>query len=916
MSVHRNQHDGACSLLLPTPPPTEPLPMSGCRKVQCCRGSWKQAFCSLPGKTTAGVTYLRALAAVLACFSTVSAMLYICILGLDDVYSVQNSQNVYYSNESLAVASDALGGTANTAESPTLLFPQLRATVGLHTVCVGFNCFLRSRLTGVSALVASAAQGTTGRRLPRELAAAYEEATYQYIFGFDIGAHCGTPWSKTQSLSTFGVAALTLSLVLSLALFAVSMGLCFVVGKTDFLASNTTADGDFHLTNLNALDVPAPYGMRQIDRHLRMKTPLLLSAGILSLFAFFTSVCTMGVAVALNRSKSKCGQSVCGAFKQGMERFYELADSLHVNVSIPRTYSCEPGSSYILVFVTFCSSAVCLTMGSAIFFCYRHSRHHEQMLEMRDQLRRITEVQGLAGGRSVARAESRRGTALANTSSLIVSVSSPSQAYSDMHHSDFFADGGLARRRHFGSPAEDAQRRPRSVGAGIERYRLLKQFMAAEEHSRGCIKATESVHFQVFLALCETVWLAERLCRLHMLTLNCFVGPALEICVLETQCRQQLIREYHAGVTEVLASLREDAGVVPSQPRQPRVKGAVLQEQERAVWDERVRRWQQVRAEMSRSFQRTASHAAAEARLRRRPSSPAHSRTASCAGPNMNEWLEKLEELDATSVDKLFLAGSLAEPPPRRNGQHKEAGTSTSFSSPTRSRAGLPFSGGDTFAACDAARSNVCTDGVSATGSAEAYDPPYEQQGRLHEGPSERPHKVPQQSDVRDARLECSGSACAKVAQKGKENRYLELLTRTSARSTYSLRGSVSLPPSSTHVASESQSLRPAVSTSKSNSQVDPINAAGDGVRLQAVSHCTDNASAAAEWHKVFQGASEKEPEKGTILDCKRLRSWTGPTFSSASTKQADTTVSCATPAAAAPLTGPWRKRRDVQNLL
>ncbi|TPP42340.1 putative integral membrane protein [Leishmania donovani] len=788
--------------------------MSGCRKVQCCRGSWKQAFCSLPGKTTAGVTYLRALAAVLACFSTVSAMLYICILGLDDVYSVQNSQNVYYSNESLAVASDALGGTANTAESPTLLFPQLRATVGLHTVCVGFNCFLRSRLTGVSALVASAAQGTTGRRLPRELAAAYEEATYQYIFGFDIGAHCGTPWSKTQSLSTFGVAALTLSLVLSLALFAVSMGLCFVVGKTDFLASNTTADGDFHLTNLNALDVPAPYGMRQIDRHLRMKTPLLLSAGILSLFAFFTSVCTMGVAVALNRSKSKCGQSVCGAFKQGMERFYELADSLHVNVSIPRTYSCEPGSSYILVFVTFCSSAVCLTMGSAIFFCYRHSRHHEQMLEMRDQLRRITEVQGLAGGRSVARAESRRGTALANTSSLIVSVSSPSQAYSDMHHSDFFADGGLARRRHFGSPAEDAQRRPRSVGAGIERYRLLKQFMAAEEHSRGCIKATESVHFQVFLALCETVWLAERLCRLHMLTLNCFVGPALEICVLETQCRQQLIREYHAGVTEVLASLREDAGVVPSQPRQPRVKGAVLQEQERAVWDERVRRWQQVRAEMSRSFQRTASHAAAEARLRRRPSSPAHSRTASCAGPNMNEWLEKLEELDATS--------------------------------PYPFQGGLAFSGGDTFAACDAARSNVCTDGVSATGSAEAYDPPYEQQGRLHEGPSERPHKVPQQSDVRDARLECSGSACAK-------------------------------------------SLRPAVSTSKSNSQVDPINAAGDGVRLQAVSHCTDNASAAAEWHKVFQGASEKEPEKGTILDCK---------------------------AAAAPLTGPWRKRRDVQNLL
>ncbi|CAG9583614.1 hypothetical protein LMJF_36_0960 [Leishmania major strain Friedlin] len=851
MFVHCNQHHDTCSLLLlPTPPPTEPLPMIGCRKLQC-RGSWKQAFCSLPVKATAGMTYLCALAAVLACFSTVSAMLYICILGLDDVYSVQNSQNVYYSNESLAVASGALGDTANTAESPTLLFPQLRASVGLHTVCLGYNCFLRSRLSGVSALVANAAQGTTRRRLPRELAAAYEEATYQYIFGFDIGAHCGTPRTKIQSLSTFGVAASALSLVLLFGLLAVSMGLCFVAGTTDFLASDTTADGDFHLTNVDALDVPASYGMRQIHRHLRMKTPLLLSAGILSFFVLCTSACTMGVTVALNRSKSKCGQSVCGAFKQGMEHFYELADSLHVNVSTPRTYSCQPGTSYILVFVTFCSSAVCLTMSSAIFFCYRHSRHHEQMLEMRDQLRRITEVQGLAGGRSVARAESRRGTALASKSSLIVSVSSRSQAYSDMHHSDFCADGELARRRYFGNPVEGAQRRSRSVGAGIEQYRLLKQFMAEEEHCRRYIKVMESGHFQVFLVLRETVWLTEKLCRLHKFTLNCFVGPALEICVRETQCRQQLIREHDAGVTEVLASLREDARVASSQPRQPRVGGAVLQEQERAVWDERVRRWQQVRADMSRSFQRTASHAAAEAPLRRRPSSPAHLRTASCAGPNMVEWFQKLEQLDATSVDELFLAGSLAELPPRRNGRHQEACTSTSFSSPTRTRAGLLFSGGDSFAACDVARPNVCTDGASATGTAEPHDPPYEQQGRLNEGLSERPDKLSRQSDVSDARLECSGSACAKVAEKGKQNKSFELLTSPSATFTYSLRGSVSLAPSPTHAASESQSLRPAVSMSNSSSKVDLINVAGGGIRLQTVSHRTDNASAAAEWHKV-----------------------------------------------------------------
>ncbi|CBZ25939.1 hypothetical protein, unknown function [Leishmania mexicana MHOM/GT/2001/U1103] len=915
MFAHRNQHDGPCSSLFPTPPSTEPLPMSGCGKVQCI-ASWKEAFGSLPVKATAGMTYLRAFAGVFVCFSTVSAMLHVCILGLDVVYSVHNNQNVYHSNKSLAVASDALGGTANTTDSPTLLFPQLSATVGLHTVCLGYNCFLRSRLNGVSALVANAAQGTAGLSLPRELAAAYEEATYEYIFGFDIGAHCGTPRTKTQSLSNFGIAASALSLVLLLALLAVSMALCSLVGKTDFLMSTATPYGDFHVNNLDGLYVPAWYGMLQINRHLRMKTPLLLSAGILGLLAFCTSVCTMGVTVALSQSKSKCGQSVCAAFKQRMEHFYELADSLHVNVSTPRAYACQPGSSYILVFITFCISAVCLTIGTAILFCYHHSRHHEKMLEMRDQLRRMADVDGLASGRNVVSAGSRRGTASANTSPLLVSMSSPSQAFSDKHSSDFFADGGLAQRRQFGNPAEDAQRRARSVGAGIELYRLLTQFRAAEEHSRRYIIMTESVHFRVFPALREAVWLAENLCRLHKFTLDCFAGPALEICVLETQCRQQLIREYDAGVTEVLASLRDDAGVGPSQLRQPRGEGAVLQERERALWDEHVRLWQQVRAEMSRSFQRTASHAAAEARLRRRPSSLAHSRTASSAGPNIDEWSQKLEELNVTSVTKLFLADSFAELPLRRNGRHQEADTSSSFSNPTCSRAAFPCSGGDSSAACDAARLNVCADGVSATGAAEAYAPSSEQQRQLQEGPSEQPNEVPQLSDVSDARLECSGSARAKAAQKGTENKSLEVLTSPSAASTYSFRSSVSLAPSPTRAASESQALRPAVGISKSNNMVDPMNVAGGGMRLQTVSRRTDNASGAAEWQSVYHGASEKKRENGTILGRKRLHSWTGPTFSSASTQQADTTFSCATPTAAFSLTSPWRKRRDEQNLL
>ncbi|KAI5691172.1 hypothetical protein MNV84_07874 [Leishmania braziliensis] len=679
------------------------------------------------GKATAGTTWLRVFVAALITLSTGSAVLYVTILGLDDVYSVRNSQNIYYANNSLTASNDTSSATRDPVEGQTLLFPELHASIGFHTVCVSHNCFARSHVSGISALVANAAQGSTGPPLPERLAIAYEEATSQYIFGFDIGTPCGTSRAKIQSLSNLGVAASALSLVLVLALFAISMILCWLVG-------DATVNHELHCVTANTVDLPTPYVLHKMSRHLRLKKTLLYSA-ILSLLVFTMALCTMGVAVGLNGSTSKCGQSVCAAFERAMENFYALADSLSMNVSTPRVYSCRYGSTYLLITVAFSLSAVSLIMNAAMLFVYHRSRYHEKVSAICEQLHQVTGVQSRTDDKNDACSQARRESALEKVSSMKNSMAAVSRDGSDVLRSDApFAVGGLARRSSFLSTPADVQRAAHSVGGRIELYRRLKQFKAVEEQRRWCIEMERGIEFQACLALGEKLGSNEGLCRLHKFMLDWFVSPILDMCVSETRCRQQLMCEYYTGATALLASLTDGTTVDSLGPAQHRGEGAVLREKVRAVASQRMRQWQEVQGKMCPTFQRTTSCTAAEPRLRRSLSSPSNSERIIHAELNVDGWIRKFEELLTAYVDAAFLVEPLARHTLKANVRDQEANMSSCFSYSSQYKAPLLYSSRDSFVAVGGVRSHVRADSLSATGAAEAFESPFRQQKVLAEG--------------------------------------------------------------------------------------------------------------------------------------------------------------------------------------
>ncbi|KAG5463925.1 hypothetical protein LSCM1_00098 [Leishmania martiniquensis] len=630
-----------------------------------CLGSGKGVFSRLADKTANGTAWLRVSVALLIVSSTVSAMLYVGVLGLDDAFLVQNNQNVYYTNSALTAASGLHSEMPRITERRTLLFPQLRASIGFHTVCVGRSCFPRSHLSGVSSLVANAAQGVSELHLPERLAAAYEEATYEYIFGFDIGTHCGTSRAKTQSLSNLVVAASALALVLLLALFSASMFLSLLVVDTTLLVHNTRVDRELHLVAISVQAPPALYLMNKVSRHLQWKRPLLLSAFLLSLLLFVTSVVETGAVVALNRSLSKCGQPVCVAFEEKMDNVYKVAESFGVKLSTPRHYSCRNGDSHNLVIAALCLSALCLIMSGVMLLCYHRSSLHAKMTALRSQLRGMVATKKIAGAESSVTVPLQGVSALIRTSSTTF-IAGPASGQSSG------ASESTSKRLCL-SPTVDGLRRACSVGSCIELYRQLKHTMALEEESRWHINTAERIEFQACVALRETMWFGEAICRLHKRMLDCFAGPALALCMLETRRRHRLLHDYEAGVTAVLVSLGDGAGGTLLEPAPRRGEGAGVREENGTLWEQRLRRLREVQAQMRDSFHRTASYVDAGPIPRRSAFSSVQPKPAACVKLDIDGWVGRLKDLYATHVDEPFSVNLFAEVPLGMRSQRREA---------------------------------------------------------------------------------------------------------------------------------------------------------------------------------------------------------------------------------------------------
>ncbi|KAG5488494.1 hypothetical protein JIQ42_00101 [Leishmania sp. Namibia] len=537
----------------------------------------------------------------------------------------------------------------------TLLFPQLHASIGFHTVCLSHSCFPRARVSGVSSLVANAAHGVTGLRLPERLALAYKEATHQYIFDFDIGTYCGTSRTKTQSLSNLGLATSAFALVLVLALFAAGMLFFLLVIDISSLVRETRTNGEFHLVAANVQALPGPSLMYKVQRHLQWKRPLLLNAFLISVLVFSMSVFATGATLALNLSTSKCGQSVCAAFEQRMGDFYKLAESFGVRLSTPRAYSCRYGTSHILVMAAFCLSAVCLMVSGAMLLCYHRSPLREKMSAMRHQLPQMMGSKSVGATGSHANVQVREVSAVRETSSLTSIMAGASRGSSGIVRSDSAcAVSAPAEERFCSCSTGDAERHSRSAGGRIQLYRRLKQYVAMEQKNRRFVIVEERTEFQACLALRETVWLGEELCKLHKLMLDYLVAPVFDICVLKTRTRQRRICDDDAGVTALLASLGDSERHTPSEPAQQRGKGADLHEGSMALLEQRLRRWQEMQARMLHGFQGTASYAPVESRPRRHVFSPVQPEPVSCVELDIDKWVGRLEELRATYVIEPF----------------------------------------------------------------------------------------------------------------------------------------------------------------------------------------------------------------------------------------------------------------------
>ncbi|KAG5489971.1 hypothetical protein JKF63_00090 [Porcisia hertigi] len=643
----------------------------------------------LAGKVTVGTMWLRFFGAVLILSSSVAAMLYMVVLGIDEVYALQNSENVYTTRDALDTNSDALSATPSTAASPTLLFPQLRASIGLYTVCVSGNCFRRSSFSGVLPLVDNTAHSVTRLDLPEPVRLAYQEAAYQYVFGFDIGVHCGMPRRKSRSLGHYGLAAVVLSLILLIALFSTGMILCSLVNDTDVLIGKPKLDSELHVVTVDVFGLPAPYMTRKINRHLRWSQPVLYSAGVLSLLAFSMSVCAMGVTVALARSHSKCGKSVCVAFEQGMRNFYQTATSLGVGISAPRDYSCHTGSSYILVVTAVPLSFFCAVASAALLMCYKRSGRREKMLAMRDELSRLTEMQLSTRARSISAVHSRQVSAFFDASFLTLpfspSVRRASKAFRGEPSSDLCSQpqscnplGTTQYAAHHGC----------GLGSCMEVNRQVNQLIADEaQQDQGCIEVDEFVEERPLSTLQEAMKSSQDAFTLYNPTLVVYADLVKELCLLETHSRHQLIRDYEAGVAEVAALVREGARVLTPVPSQLQRERAALEERERCMRKQITQRWWHVYVHMYWIYQRTVSHTAASQQLLRGSISVKHRERAVCARLDADRSPWRLEGLCATPADAHLRADPLSELLLDTKAFYPERNVSDTFSCPTDSDA-------------------------------------------------------------------------------------------------------------------------------------------------------------------------------------------------------------------------------------
>lgn len=138
---------------------------------------------------------------------------------------------------------------------------------------------------------------------------------------------------------------------------------------------------------------------------------------------------------------------------------------------------------------------------------------------------------------------------------------------------------------------------------------------------------------------------------LHQFTLDWFVGPPLDLCVLETNARQLIIEEFNAFESDFLKRIATGFEA-QGEPTQAWERSGPLPVAESARWQQQVARWEQMQAAMAPLVRQTASYARAvtppSPRKAKRKAPPV---LAELPALDTDRWIAILDRLRASAYD-------------------------------------------------------------------------------------------------------------------------------------------------------------------------------------------------------------------------------------------------------------------------
>lgn len=514
-------------------------------------------------------------AILLMIFSSVSSILLIVSLGIDELYTVRNDQNIYLlGNSSVCRTSSGPSNSSNDilervgGTSEELLFTQIDASVGLLSVCISGSCSRRSALYGAHSLMPRRRSYAASLFCNLEaVGTAYGNALGEFIFGYDIAEDLGTQRLSIKALCVFAWVATILGLFFQLVLCSVSAAFSFLMLGKDMLSGNATLDRTTKRVTLGGSPIHGARILAVLQRHLQLERPMVHTLLGISIFSTVFTFCAMEVAVEMVNSKMKSGASVCNSFYTHLHVFISLATQAGFQLSSPTSMSCATGATFWLLIVAFILSALALLTNCFTVFFFHKCHRRAELLKRESSvvaLLRMEEihlvVDGLSrtisttvGGGDDKFAGRRSGASptlmqVANSSLPFGQGKSGAPRAAAAGNSNFSFEG---EQRPLSAESKGSAN-SRSVGSGIRFYQKKKRLQSEEASTRTSIENQAVLSIQLPVAISQKIAAFVGVFELNDSWLRSCIGPMLQLHLTETDARQHLIKQYASSLNSLV----------------------------------------------------------------------------------------------------------------------------------------------------------------------------------------------------------------------------------------------------------------------------------------------------------------------------------------------------------------------------